>query len=267
MTPYVQDSDFTLYVGDALNVLRELEDASVDCVVTSPPYLDARPEYDSPTSGEFAMIFCELARVVTGGMLWNVGRVWRNGVELTWWHELIECAAESGWQLWDTAVWIKPNANPIQGRVLTNSHEYVLVLGRPGVEFNTDALRTEYAPASISRLSRKWINGRGVKLDPPLEHDHRIPANELGARATSYLVCDVGREKGNLHPAPMALGIAEELVSLASWPGQTVLDPFLGSGTTAVAARKHGRNTIGIELSPEYAALAAGRLQQLSLLS
>ena len=63
----------------------------------------------------------------------------------------------------------------------------------------------------------------------------------------------------------------EELVRrclLAGCPeGGVVLDPFLGSGTTALVARKHGRRTIGIELNPAYAELAARRLSQLSLLA
>jgi site-specific DNA-methyltransferase (adenine-specific) len=63
----------------------------------------------------------------------------------------------------------------------------------------------------------------------------------------------------------MPLDFATHLVALASWPAETVLDPFAGSGTTALAARKLGRKSIGIELNPEYAKLCADRLKQLSL--
>lgn len=264
MTLFVRDADFTLYQGDVLDVLRELPSGSVDAVVTSPPYLDARPEYSGPEDFEYPAIFHELARVVTGGMLWNVGRLWRGGVELLWWTHLIRSATAAGWEHWDTGVWVKPNANPIKGRVLADSHEYVLIFGRDGVRFNEDGVRTEYAEASILRLRRKWINGRGVKGDDR-ETQHGRKVNEVGARARSFFVAHVGREKGNPHPAPMALDLAEDLVNLAAFPGQTILDPFLGSGTTAIAGRAHGRSTVGIEVDADYCAMAARRLQQQSL--
>lgn len=268
MKPFVDDPDFTLYIGDALEVLRGMPDESVDSVVTSPPYLDARPEYDSPTDLEFGMIFAQLARVVTGPMLWNVGRLWRDGEESLWWTELIRQARAGGWQHWDTEIWVKPNANPIQGRVFANRHEYTLIFGRKGVLLNEDAARVPYAPSSVPRMKRGWTNHTGVKNDTGRANGRRqTDPHPLGARPPSYVVIYTGREKGNPHPAPMSEHFAEHLVSLASWPGQTVLDLFAGSGTTALVARTLGRLSVAIERDPEYAALAARRLQQLSLLA
>lgn len=270
MTPFVADPDFTLYVGDCLDVLRELP-RCVDAVVTSPPYLDARAEYPSPTRTEYEEIFSQLERIVAGGrMLWNVGRLFRDHCEQLWWLQLVDAARLSGWQLRDTRVWIKPNANPIRGEVFADRHEYVLVFGQKGASFNVDDIRVPYSPESISRLSRGWTNHMGVKGDSSRRSQHGTRRNEphpLGGRPPSYFSAPTGAEKGNPHPAPMPDMLAGELVQLATWPGQTVLDPFAGSGTTARAARLLGRRSIGIELSPEYAALAAERLGQLSLLS
>lgn len=266
MTPWLDDGDVKLYHGDCLEVLRGLPSGSVDACVTSPPYADARADVPAVPDYEWPSIFHELARVCVGGMLWNVGRIWRDGIERLWWLDLIQAASYSGWQHWDTAVWVKPNANPIHGRVLANSHEYVLVFGCDGARFNEDALRTEYAESSVPRLRRKWINGRGVKGDINKTQDGRR-VNELGARARSFMVAHVGREKGNQHPTPMAQEIADDLVVLASWPGQTILDPFAGSGTTALAARKLGRSSVLIERDETYCEIAAKRLQQLSLLT
>jgi DNA modification methylase len=264
---YLQDADFTLYQGDALDCLAELADESVHCVVTSPPYLDARPEYDSPQDYEYAAIFKHLARVVSGPMLWNVGRLWRQGVEQLWWTGLIQQASLAGWQHWDTEVWIKPNANPIHGRVFANRHEYTLVFGRDGVLLNEDAVRVPYAESTLPRLLRGWTNHTGVKNDTGRKNGRRgSTPHPLGGRPPSYVEICTGGERGNPHPAPMAEKLAEHLVSLASWPGQTVLDPFMGSGTTARAARKHGRRSIGIELNPDYCELIAKRTQQQSLL-
>lgn len=267
MTPYVSDQDFTLYVGDAVDVLRGLPDGSVDCCVTSPPYLDARPEYPSPTPEQFGLIFGELRRVVTGPALFNVGRIWRGGVEQLWWTVLLETARQHGWELLDTLVWVKPNANPLKGNCFADSHEYVFALGNAGTILNTDAMRTPYAASSIARLDRGWTNHIAVKNEHSGRQRSAAELHEAGARPRSFVVVSIGKDKGNVHPAPMAEDLADYLVQLASWPAQTVLDPFMGSGTTALVARRHGRRSIGVELNSEYAKLAAARLQQLSLLA
>lgn len=264
MNAWLDDGDVQLYHGDVLEELRQMPSEHVQCIVTSPPYLDARPEYPSPTIEEFEEIFAELYRVCTGPALVNVGRLFRGGAESLWWVSLIHAAAPN-WRLLDTIVWIKPNANPIHGNVFANRHEYVLVLGDPGTTLNVDAVRVPYAPESIARLRRGWTNHVGVKGDVERRRLTTEP-NADGARAPSYVVIDVGREKGNEHPAPMPVDLALELVSVASWPGQIVLDPFMGSGTTGVAARRLGRHCIGIDRDADYLAIAAKRLQQLSLL-
>ena len=266
------DPDLVLYAGDALEVLRELDTASIDAVVTSPPYVDMRPEYGTPVS--WLPIFDELARVVRGGMLWNVGRFWRNRIEQMWWLNIIDAASDAGWEHWDTLVWFKPNANPIQGNIATNSHEYVLAFGRPGVEFNESARKKPYAPGSAERLRRRWVSSISVKGDGPERSGahraervgERREPNPEGARAPSILVHLTGGEKGNKHPAPMPTELAAELVSLALAEG-TVLDPFAGSGTTAVAARQLGIHSVLIEVSDEYCDMIVTRLQQFSLLT
>ena len=268
MSVFVQDADFTLHHGDCLEVLSAMPDGSADCCVTSPPYIDARAEVPEFNPGLWPALFEKLSRVVDGGMVWNVGRVWRGGVEQLWWTELIQAASFSGWQHWDTLVWAKPNANPIHGRVLANSHEYALLFGRDGIRFNEDALRRPHTESTRARFSRPWKEHRGVKdMTSRNRVTGRPPLNPLGARPRSYFEACVGGSKGNPHPTPMAAEVAERYVSVASWPGQTVLDPFMGSGTTALVARSLGRRSIGIELNAEYCALAAGRLGQQSLLT
>lgn len=260
-TPLVNDVDFTLYQGDAYEVLCDLPSQSINAIVTSPPYLDARPEYGSPSLDEFLLIFTELRRVVSGPMLLNVGRLWRNRSESLWWVDLLASASSAGWELRDTLIQVKKNANPLRGQVLADSHEMIFLLGDG---FNTDGIRTPYTVEAIARMGRKWKNGSVVKGQHKEQQGRKL--NPLGARPRSFITMNIGKEKGNPHPAPMALDLANHLVKLATNAGGTILDPFGGSGSTAVAARAHGRKSILIELSPEYAALAVKRMAQQSLL-
>lgn len=268
MTPFIQDPDVTVFVGDAYEVLVGLRSNECDAIVTSPPYLDARPEYPSPSLDEFSSIFLECARVCSGPMLLNVGRLWRERRELLWWNELLIRADLVGWPLRDTLLWIKPNANPIQGEIVTNAHEYIFMLGDG---FDPGAVRTEYALGSKERLERRWVSSISVKGDDSARSGERRNArrgerrtfNSEGARAKSYIEISIGKEKGNRHPAPMPLELAEYLVKLSG--GSRILDPFAGSGTTLLAARRLGREAIGIELSEEYAHMTARRLGQQQL--
>jgi hypothetical protein len=266
VTVYVQDADFTLHNGDAIDVLRTLD--GVDCIVSSPPYLDARPEYGSPTEAWWHEFFALCASRVPGPILLNVGRLFRDGQESDWWMRLLGYAKANGLRHYDTRIWAKPNANPIHGNLFADSHEYVLCLGVAGATFNIDAIRRPHADSTVARFGRGWTNHRGVKqARASRARKTRAEPNPLGALPRSYFECFVGKGKGNPHPAPMAQDVADELVLLASWPGQTVLDPFGGSGTTAIAARKHGRKSVLVDLDETFCALAARRLGQQSLLA
>lgn len=271
----LEHDDVALFVGDALDVLREMPDGSAASCVTSPPYLDAREDYPSPSLSEFFQIFCELERVLTGSMAWNVGRIWRERQEQLWWVDLIAVAKAAGWRHEDTRVWVKPNANPIRGELFVDNHEYVLFFSGPDREFYPDHVRVEYQPGSIARLRRRHVNHIGVKNDgngaETSRHDRaasrgeRHEPNPIGARPPSFMLASVGEEKGNLHPAPMPLRVADELVLVTSQPEEIVVDPFAGSGTTLLSARRHGRRALGIELSETYAQMAVERVSQLQL--
>jgi modification methylase len=85
------------------------------------------------------------------------------------------------------------------------------------------------------------------------------PQFVLAPKANGYGdVWEFGQEMKNTHPAPFPVALIERIIS--STLGTTVLDPFMGSGTTALAALKHQRNFIGIDVSPEYCAMAESRI-------
>jgi DNA modification methylase len=271
MTVYINDPDLTIHIGDALTVLSGLPDASVDCCVTSPPYANARPDIAGVPADEFAEwltpILGQLHRVVTttGSLMLNLGRVFRDYQEHPYVFDTLYAARSVGWQHAETVIWYKPNALPLSGPYLVPRHEYVWWLAKDArvCYRGIDETRQPHSPESIARYGRggyigqrKGVRAREVR---PLHPD--------GARAGSVFTCHTGAEKGNSHPTPMPVPVAAHLVALSCPPNGCVLDPFLGSGTTALVARRHGRRTIGIELNPEYARLAAERCQQLSLLA
>jgi site-specific DNA-methyltransferase (adenine-specific) len=260
-----------LYHGDALDVMLELYLAGrrFDAIVTSPPYADLRDyggAHPSKFAGWLAPFLARMARILdpAGSLMLNLGRVFRDGEE-TPYHELAMLAAlELGWRRIDTLVWRKTNAMPTAGPYLRNVHELVYRLAlRPAGEVwhGYDELRTEPAPDTITRARRNGL--RGPKDDSG-EYDRprgsRTGYSPLGVKPTSVFDCPVGVTAGIKHTAPMAPDLAMHLVALSTPPGGTVLDPFGGSGTTALAARALGRNAVLIELDADAAGEAEERL-------
>lgn len=270
MTLYLRDPDVELHHGDALAVLRELPDESVDAVVTSPPYADARPDVPGEPLDTFAEwmepILAELLRVTVrgGSLMLNLGRRFRDGCEHTFNEQTAARAEVVGWQRIDTIIWSKTNPAGKGSPYLTNAHEYVYWFGVTADAYRGyDETRQPYALESLARFKR--APRPPAKLDPTRRPG--TPPHPNGAKPWSVFACSVGEDKGNPHPSPMATRLARHLVLLSCPPGGLVLDCFAGSGTTLYVARKLGRRSIGIDLSSDYLAMASRRLAQQSLLA
>lgn len=166
-----------------------------------------------------------------------------------------------GWYLRSDIIWAKPNPMPESCTDRpTKSHEYIFLLTkRPHYFFNQDAVREPYVPDTRKKTTVQAGQGSIQHRD-----GERWPHAE-GRNLRSVWTFPTA----NFFEAHFAT-FPEELVVRclkAGCPeGGTVLDPFMGSGTTALAARKLGMKTVGIELNPEYAKICAQRTTQLSLL-
>jgi DNA modification methylase len=235
----------------------------VACAVTSPPYNVGLP-YDTHDDAMSWGAYGELAKgaamamaraLVPGGRAWvNVvpvvpaeqvaGRVHsgycaRRRVNLLglW----LEALGSAGLDLWDIVSWATPGRGPgtAWGSWATPA--------APNLRGEWEAVLAAYkgtwareAPSTM----KNWRDGLG--------NWPSLVSNVWRIQPTS----------ANGHPAPFPVELASRAVRLSTWPGEVVLDPFMGTGSTLVAARALGRRAIGIEVSERYCDMAARRLSQ-----
>ena len=254
--------------GDCLATLRTLPRGSVHACVTSPPYWKKRDyghdaqigleDHPEQFVDALAAVFDEVRRVIVpGGVAWvNLGdsyaaggnggggslsrtrQGWRGLVGRKGWRSpppgfkdkdltlvpLVAAAAlrDAGWHLRQTVIWSKPRASePPRADRPQVSHEFVFMLS----------------------------NGAACRARNPGEAWWGQSVWEIGEAMSA-------RD----HPAPMPEELARRCIVAATAPGETVLDPFGGAGTTGVVADRLGRGAVLCELNPEYAAFARRRV-------
>ena len=168
----------------------------------------------------------------------------------------------AGWWLRSDIIWSKPNPMPesVSDRP-TKAHEYICLL--------TKSSRYYYDPEAIKRPVTGNAHSRGNGLHPKLAPaGSGIKANESWSAATNKLVSSRNARTvwtiptqpyPEAHFATFPEAIPERCIKAGSRRGEMVLDPFAGSGTTLAVASRLGRSSIGIELNPEFAALARKR--------
>lgn len=168
-----------------------------------------------------------------------------------------------GWYLRSDVIWHKPNPMPesVTDRP-TSAHEHVFLLTKsPRYFYDADAVREAYAPASAERY------GYDFRADIPSAIANKSPS--LGAGRIEQN--PAGRNLRNVwtiatapfseaHFATFPPELAERCIKAGSRPGDTVLDPFGGAGTTGLLADRLGRSAVLIELNPEYQAMAKARV-------
>jgi DNA modification methylase len=266
---------FTLIVGDARDRLRELPDQSVNCVVTSPPYWRMR---DYGTAGQMGLegtldeyvaelvaIFAEVKRVLRDdGTVWlNLGDCYahKQVVGVPW--RVAFALQDDGWYLRSDIVWSKPNPVPESCKDRpTKAHEFVFLLTKgPRYAYDAEAIKE---PAEWARWGKQNGNDKYADVPSKARMVQTHTRDELRAKhggkknARSVWTIPTQSYRG-AHCAVFPEALAERCILAGCPEGGTVLDPFLGSGTTAQVARSLGRSCIGIELNPEYAALAVER--------
>ncbi len=263
--------------GDAEAVLRTLPADCVDLTVTSPPYFRHR-DYgvtgqlgrEATVDGYLAKIrgvLAELLRVTaeTGACFFVVGDTYRNQRLLLVPHRIALAADEIGWTVRNDLIWSKLDPPPESPRNRWRSaHEHVLFLTkRPGkYTFHADAIRVPYADATKKRWGSGQAYGGAKSQQRPnqtasrMRHGKTFKLNPKGCLPTDVWPLPAGDSPAR-HYATFPDRLVRPIILACSNPGDLVLDPFAGSGTTCRIAKENGRRFIGIELKAEYAKMAA----------
>lgn len=283
----------TIYTGDALEVLRGLPDGSVNCCVTSPPYYALRDygmdgqigRESSPKEyvSRLTEVFAEVRRVLRpDGTLWlNLGDTYagrgeeeikpKDLIGIPWMAAF--ALRDDGWYLRNDIIWMKENPMPesVKDRC-TRCHEHIFLFSKSKQYFFDYKAISEPVTESTKERLKRGIAGSN-KYGAPIPGQPKVQTinlprghgtisdgdiNPLRSKRDVWIVNTVPFKGGHYAAYPPKL---VESCILAGCPvGGVVLDPFMGSGTTGMVAKQHDRHYVGIEINPEFAALAEARI-------
>jgi site-specific DNA-methyltransferase (adenine-specific) len=257
--------------GDCLELLKKIPENSIDLIVTSPPYADQRKStYGGVNVDEYVDWFLprskELLRVLkpTGTFILNIKEKVVNGERTTYVMELIIAMRKQGWFWTEEFIWHKRNSFPGKwSNRFRDSWERLLQFNKAR-KFNMyqDEVKVPIGDWSKTRLKNlsetdrkrdesKVGSGFGKNISNWLGKETVYPTNVL------HLATESGNKN---HSAAFPESLPEWFIKLFTKVGDTVLDPFLGSGTTSVVSQTLKRNSIGIEVLPKYIEIAKTRL-------
>jgi site-specific DNA-methyltransferase (adenine-specific)/site-specific DNA-methyltransferase (cytosine-N4-specific) len=255
--------DTNILLGDCSEVLKMLPSNSVDLIFTSPPYADQRKNTYGGIKPDkyvewFLPIALELQRVLkpTGTFVLNIKEKVVEGERSTYVLELIVEMRRQGWLWTEEFIWHKKNSYPGKWpNRFRDSWERLLQFNKEkhfNMYQNEVMVPTgDWAKARLKNLSdtdkardnSKVGSGFGKNISNWLHRDMAYPTNVL------HLATECNNKN---HSAAFPEALPEWFMKLFTKEGDTVLDPFMGSGTTNFVANRMKRNSIGIEILPEY---------------
>ncbi len=252
--------------GDCLEVMQGIPDGAVDAVITDPPYGKTRLKWDAVI--DFNSMWTELRRTRKENALVAIF------AQQPFTTDLIQSnRREFKYEM----IWVKSIST---GHMIAHiqpmrQHENICIFYRKQPTYNRQFTKRR-SEKSVSRFSSKGIEsekvvisrGRPTKNKGQYDYSFAFRSKVVfGKRIVESSVLEfssVSHANGGsiLHPTIKPIPLLKHLIATFSDPGEIVLDPFAGSGTTLVAAKQSGRKYIGIEIDPKYCKIAEERLLQ-----
>ena len=252
-----------IYLGDSEALLKELPDDYVDLVVTSPPYDNLRKYNgvgDTWNHEKFKKIANELERVLKQGgiIVWNVNDKTEGGSETgTSFRQALYFMDECGLRLNDTMIWLKSNPMPQVKQPRYNQvFEYMFVFSKGAPKtFNPIMVPCKCAGQDYDSTCKNM----GGESGRTKKH-FKINKEKVDDNVWKFAIAQ------NHSPNPAVYPLELPKRHILSWTneGDIILDPFIGSGTTAFAAMELGRNFIGFEMNEEYFNWANEKIEEFS---
>ena len=271
--------------GDCLEIMKSIPDGSIDMIITSPPYADQIKDYGENAKkikpDQFVDWFIpraiEMRRVLSdrGSFVLNISDKLDGKFQSLYVFKLVIALCENvGFHLVRDYIWHNPATPPnvfsrgTMGRT-KKSHEYCFWLSKTeNWYFDMDPIRKPY-----SKDMERFLNGRGkgdrsentrpsrhsFKLDTQwVNHGGSDPGSviTLGNTSSNDRFQKLCKEAGISHPARFPQKLVEFFILSGTKEGDTVLDPFAGSGTTAIVAKQHNRKSVCIEINESFCELA-----------
>jgi len=249
--------------GDCLNVLTDQAANSIDLIFTSPPYADRRAKtYGGMKPEQYVEWFLprseQFFRVLkpTGTFVLNIKEKVEKGERHTYVLELILALRKQGWLWTEEYIWHKRNCHPGKWpNRFRDAWERCLQFNKtPKFKMNQKAVQLpmgDWAGKRLAKLGKNDVkrfdsqvkSGFGKNIANWVGRDMAYPSNVL------HLATECGNKN---HSAAFPSALPTWFIKLFTDKGDWVLDPFVGSGTTSLAAKELGRNSLGIEIQAEY---------------
>jgi len=261
--PYHETAHGVLYHADCLTVMAEMAEKSVDLVLTSPPYDNLR-EYGEGkgyafTFSEFKCIADIIERLLVerGICVWIVSDAVICGSETGSSFRQALYFKDIGMNLNDTMIWVKPSFTFPESVRYPQVFEYMFILSKGRVRcFNPIKDRKNKYGTCFGKNTSRNAAGKRIELKKNKTQDYGIRYNVWDVNT----VGQYGSKVANDHPAAFPANLAGDHIASWSHPQDLILDPFAGSGTTAIACIKTNRRYILIEKEEKYCEIAARRI-------
>jgi len=255
--PFFEDEAVLLYQMDCLAALQKLDEPFIDLTVTSPPY-NIGKEYEQPLPLDDYLYWCQCWMEEIHRLTRTNGAFWLNLGYLSIPHRAQ--AVPIPYLLWDRSpfyfvqevVWNYGAGLHTRKRFSPRNEKFLwYVKSEQHYTFNLDAVRDKDVKYPFQKKNGK------LKCNPLGKNPSdvwQIPKVTSGQKRSS--------KERTAHPAQFPLALIDRIIKACSHPGELVLDPVMGSGTTAVAALQNGRKVLGFELNEKYCLIAQQRIER-----